>query len=448
MHWRLQHRLALPFAAVAVAATFGAALYSVTQVRWWVDEHRRQDAVKAAGLLQRSDFATNPALVRLISDLIDVDVVTFTPGGEVVVSTMEPSLPADVAAITSAPAASRPSECGPSCFVEYTHVVGVPDLSVAVFAGRNDDDPLLRALVNAIWIAGIAGVVLLVGISQALARVVSAPIQRLVDFAGVAAPEDTRRATEGSDEVGRLGAAFNAMLDRLDEKRQELMRTEKLAVAGLMAARVAHDVRNPLSSIKMQCQVLRAQAAPASEDAEVLAGILRDVDRLDAVVTDLVMSAKPQAAALVPVELSAMIAAAVDSVRSHLTHRQIGVTVECAADMRVLADAGRLPRALINILTNAAEATRPGGAIRVTLRREGAMGVIEIADDGVGIDPAVIDRVFDPFVTGKPDGIGLGLLNARNIVESHGGRISLAPGVPRGTVVTVWLPDTRSSPPP
>lgn len=440
MRLRLHHRLALPFVAVAVVAAFGAALYSVTQVRWWVDEQRRQDAAEAAALLQRSDFATNPALVRLISDLIAVDVVTFTPGGEVVVSTMEPPLPADVAAVVTAPPASRPSECGASCFVAYAHVMGVPDLSVAVFAGRSDDDPLLRALVNAIWIAGITGVVLLVGISQALARVVSAPIQRLVDFAGVAAPEDTRRAEEGSDEVGRLGAAFNAMLDRLDEKRSELMRTEKLAVAGLMAARVAHDVRNPLSSIKMQCQVLRAQATPASEDAEVLAGILRDIDRLDAVVTDLVMSAKPQAAALAPVQLSAMIAAAVDSVRSHLTHRQIGVTVESSADVQVLADAARLPRALVNILTNAAEATRPGGAIRVALRTDGAMGVIEIADDGVGIDPALIDRVFDPFVTGKPDGIGLGLLNARDIVESHGGQVALAPGAPRGTVVTIRLP--------
>lgn len=440
MRWRLQHRLALPFAAVAVTATFGAALYSVTQVRWWVDEHRRQDAVKAAALLQRSDFATNPALVRLISDLIDVDVVTFTPGGEVLVSTIEPRLPDDVGAVIAAPADSRPSECGPSCFVEYARVVGVPDLSVAVFAGRNDDDPLLRALVNAIWIAGIAGVVLLVGISQALARVVSAPIQRLADFAGVAAPEDTRRAAEGSDEVGRLGAAFNAMLDRLDEKRRELMRTEKLAVAGLMAARVAHDVRNPLSSIKMQCQVLRAQAAPASEDAEVLAGILRDVDRLDAVVTDLVMSAKPQAAALVPVELSAMIAAAVDSVRSYLTHRQIGLTVESTGEVQVLADAGRLPRALVNILTNAAEATRPGGAIRVATRTEGGMAVIDIADDGAGIDPALLQHVFDPFVTGRPDGIGLGLLNARDIVESHHGTIALAPGAQRGTVVTIRIP--------
>jgi len=437
---RLHHRLALPFVAVAVVAAFGAALYSVTQVRWWVDAHQRQDADKAAALLQRADFATNPALVRLISDLIDVDVVTFTSRGEVLVSTMEPALPADVAAVVTAPAASRPSECGPSCFVAYAHVVGVPDLSVAVFAGRNDDDPLLRALVNAIWIAGVTGVVLLVGISQALARVVSAPIQRLVDFAGVAAPEDTRRAKEGSDEVGRLGAAFNAMLDRLDEKRRELMRTEKLAVAGLMAARVAHDVRNPLSSIKMQCQVLRAQAAPASEDADVLAGILRDVDRLDAVVTDLVMSAKPQAAVLAPVQLSAMIAAAVDSVRSQLTHRQIGLAVESSTDAHVLADAARLPRALVNILTNAAEATRPGGAICVTSRTEGDMSVIEISDDGVGIDPALVERVFDPFVTGRPDGIGLGLLNARDIIESHGGRITLARGARRGTVVTIWLP--------
>jgi signal transduction histidine kinase len=108
-------------------------------------------------------------------------------------------------------------------------------------------------------------------------------------------------------------------------------------------------------------------------------------------------------------------------------------------------DPSRIRRVLVNVLANAAEATRAGGTITVTTRFDENAQTIEVADDGVGIDPGVADRVFDPFVSTKPDGVGLGLVNARAIVESHGGRITLEPRVPHGTLVSIRLPQRSAN---
>ena len=104
-------------------------------------------------------------------------------------------------------------------------------------------------------------------------------------------------------------------------------------------------------------------------------------------------------------------------------------------------DAGRLTHALLNVALNATEALREGGTLTITSARSGAGDVrIVVDDDGVGIDAAQTTRVFDPFVTTKPGGVGLGLVNARAAIESHGGTITLAPRQPAGTRVTIHLP--------
>lgn len=441
MRLRLHHRLALPFVAVAVAATAGATFYAVNEARRWVSDRRQEDARATAQLLRRAEYATNPALLRVAADLTNVDVLTFRDDGAVIASTFLAEVPAELLALALSAERPRPQSCGDSCFIEYADVVGAPGTIVAVVAGRGAPDPLTESTINTIWLAGIVGVVLLVGTSQVLARRVTARLQRLVDFTRRAATDTTQRAEDGRDEIGRLGAAFNALLDQLNAQQQALMRSEKLAVAGMMAARVAHDVRNPLSSIKMQTQLLQAQATPGSDDEAILEAVLRDVNQLDAVVRDLLETARPEAPAIEPVRLAGLIAATVESFRAQLAHRRIALTLaldEAAGPVAV--DPGRMRRALVNVLTNAAEATRAGGAIAITLREEADGQVLEVADDGVGIDPTIAGRVFDPFVSTKSDGVGLGLVNARAIVESHGGRISIEPRAPSGTLVTIRLP--------
>jgi signal transduction histidine kinase len=109
-------------------------------------------------------------------------------------------------------------------------------------------------------------------------------------------------------------------------------------------------------------------------------------------------------------------------------------------------DADRVTHALLNVVLNATDALREGGTLTITSARSGAGDVLVVVDDdGVGIDPAMAARLFDPFVTTKPGGVGLGLVNAKAAIESHGGTITLAPRQPAGTRATIRLPLT---PPP
>jgi signal transduction histidine kinase len=438
---RLHHQLALPFAAVAVAAALAATWFGVQEVRRWVDNHRQEDAANAVRLLRRVEYATNPALLRVAADLSGVQVVSFRRDGVVIASSFDGELPEQLRNVFDHGFEDLPTTCGVSCLIRYADVMGVDGLRIAVVVGLGESDPLADAAVTSIWTAGFVGVLLLVGTSQLFARLVTARIQRLVDFTRTVSPDADRRAEEGADEIGRLGVAFNTMLDRLETNRKALVRTEKLAVAGLLAARVAHDVRNPLVSIKMQTQLMRAQAAPGSEQAEVLTAMLRDIDRLELVVNDLLDTARPESPTLEHVSLADVVSGAVEPLRPQLAHRRIALTFDPDADALPLrADAARLHRAVVNVLTNAAEACRAGGEIRVSTTTSADNQVITVADDGVGIDPAVRDRLFDPFVSATPGGTGLGLVNAKAVVESHGGTIHVEPRVPHGTLVTITLP--------
>ena len=103
-------------------------------------------------------------------------------------------------------------------------------------------------------------------------------------------------------------------------------------------------------------------------------------------------------------------------------------------------DTERFEQVLTNVLINAIEAMPNGGMLTVSTRSDGADFVIEVDDDGEGIDPAMVARVFDPFVSTKPEGVGLGLVNAKAVVEGHGGRIALTPRQPRGTRARIVMP--------
>jgi signal transduction histidine kinase len=272
---------------------------------------------------------------------------------------------------------------------------------------------------------------------------VTRPLEALVRFTNEVAGGDTsRRAQEDSTEVGTLAAAFNAMLQRLEQSLGAQVRSEKLALAGLFAARVAHDIRNPLASIKMQTDVLRARlrgADPATVTA--LDAVQRDVLQVNSVVRDLLELSRPGTLAAHPVSLNGIVTETLDQVAPQLTYRHVSVDLRLnAGDITVNLDAARFKQALLNIINNASDAMPTGGTLTIATALDRDNVRIDVCDDGEGVDPSVVARVFDPFVSTKRDGMGLGLVNAKAVVESHGGTIALAAEVPRGTRVTLRIP--------
>jgi signal transduction histidine kinase len=258
-------------------------------------------------------------------------------------------------------------------------------------------------------------------------------------------PETAARATTGTDEIGRLGTAFNEMLDRLQDSREALVRSEKLGLAGLLAARVAHDVRNPLSSMKMEAQLLQRRATDSEEQAS-LAAILHNITTVEAVVLDLLEVARPDQLRLERADPNEVITGIIGHLAPQLAHRRITlITTLHPRPLYLSLDAQRFGQALLNVIVNACDAMTAGGSLEIATTEAGGRFTIEIRDNGTGIDPTVADRVFDPFVSTKRDGVGLGLVNARSVVESHGGTIRLEANAPRGTIARIMLPVSASA---
>jgi signal transduction histidine kinase len=169
--------------------------------------------------------------------------------------------------------------------------------------------------------------------------------------------------------------------------------------------------------------------------------VIHDINQVERVIHDLVETARPGDLKREPTSVNQVIEDALRQLAPQFTHRKVVVRTTLRSDLpNVSLDATRFRQALLNVLVNASEAMTAGGTISVESRVDGAGVVIQICDEGTGIDPAIADRVFDPFVSTKREGVGLGLVNAKAVVEGHGGRITLSPRQPVGTCATIVLP--------
>jgi signal transduction histidine kinase len=454
---RLQHRIVIPFAIVALVATAAAALVSLSVTSSALQSRLESRLVSAAAVISRGDFAVNPIILQNLQEVIDAHVVTFDGEGRVVVSTDESPefLAASTRAFTAAaplangPAAIVPVECAMPCVVAVKRVEGRPGFVVALVAETSELAAGSRAMARTILLTAALSGIVMVLVSQVVVRRVTAPLDRLVSFVRQMSPDDRKRRAEvGHNEVGALALAFNDMLERLERSQDALVRSEKLALAGLIAARVAHDIRNPLSSIKMQTQLLRDRLGGDPDDEAAVKAVLHDIEQVESVIRDLLELARPGELRLERGALNAVIHDALRQLGAQFRHRKISVDVHLTETLPpILVDHSRFKQVLLNVLVNASDAMPTGGLVTLSSRMAGSSELlVEICDDGIGMDAATLARVFDPFVSTKRDGVGLGLVNAKAVVEAHGGRISLASRTPTGTCASIWLPAAPPNP--
>jgi C4-dicarboxylate-specific signal transduction histidine kinase len=246
-----------------------------------------------------------------------------------------------------------------------------------------------------------------------------------------------RTAAALSEERARLAAKvgeLEAANARLAQARAELLRSERLATVGRLAAGIAHEVGNPLGAISGYAELARAKLADGSADRatveDYLARIGAEAQRIDAIVRDLLDFARPSAPALAPGAVRPALDAAARLARVQARCRDVEVRGDLPAGLPpVLADERRLVQVLLNLILNAADAMEGRGEVRVTARAAAGRVEVEVADGGPGIPPEHRLRVFDPFFTTKEpgQGAGLGLAVCHGIMESFGGAIEALP---------------------
>ena len=228
--------------------------------------------------------------------------------------------------------------------------------------------------------------------------------------------------------------------------RDELAHMSRLSTAGEMASSLAHEVNQPLGAISANAQAARLMVAHGTtgELAEVLSDIARQAHQASEVVRRLRSFLQKQTRERVPVELEPVLRDALQLVRLELRDARVEPTVRTQGRTpAVLADGVQLQQVIINLCKNSCEAclTRGGGGqLELTLAREDNLAVIEVHDDGPGLEPTVAARMFEPYVSTKRDGMGLGLAICRSIIESHGGRLTLVPARMGGVSFRIELP--------
>lgn len=266
---------------------------------------------------------------------------------------------------------------------------------------------------------------------------------------GYLSQKEEERRNELERAARRLEDSYRTLRGQADliiGIEEQLRRAERLSALGEMSAMLAHEIRNPLGSIRGTAEILRDDFSPGDRKFEFLEILIKETDRLNRVVEDFLRLARPLDGEKKRCDLAAELRELVTLQESEATARGIGLSLEAGEAPTVAGDRERLRQAFLNLILNALQATGEGGRVAVRLAMRGASGdmpagvEITVSDTGRGIDPAQREKIFTPFFTTKEGGTGLGLVITQRIVEAHGGTIGLESEPGRGTTFRVWLP--------
>jgi signal transduction histidine kinase len=252
---------------------------------------------------------------------------------------------------------------------------------------------------------------------------------------------DRKVSEAGGDELARVARAFNTMTENLRRTLEQLSQRQSLAAVGEFAASLAHEVRNPLSSILVDLQRVDEKLT-APRERELVRRALRSVKRLDATVTGALRVARSGHVSPQHLDLRPVLEAAMQSAQPEFA--SCGSRLEPLGDeadgVSVKGDAAALEQVFLNLLLNAAQAQESGGRAGVRIDTDDAHVRLAIWDDGPGIPPEDRTKVLDPFYSTKEEGTGLGLAIAQRIVAAHGGELDVQSTPGGGTTVHVRLP--------
>jgi signal transduction histidine kinase len=280
-----------------------------------------------------------------------------------------------------------------------------------------------------------------------LTRRITIPLERLADAAdSVARGElDRRVEQDGPDEIRRLGVAFNTMTRSLQRTLRRISQQEAAAAIGSFAASLAHEVRNPLSAVRLDLERAREGVTGDDRVATLLDRALQQIDRLDATVTGSLRIARSGNVPMTSLDIRDPINAAVAAAQPHFAER--GARLEQSpppGPLMVHGNSAALEQLLLNLLLNAAAALPEQGSAAVTARLLDDVVEVTVSDDGRGIAADELDRVFDPFYTTRDEGTGLGLTIVRRIADAHGAELCIESQPGLGTTIRLGMPRTVS----
>ncbi|MBN2207213.1 MAG: HAMP domain-containing protein, partial [Candidatus Aminicenantes bacterium] len=331
--------------------------------------------------------------------------------------------------------------------------------SIKIGRSLEDMEREVRRTRLVLILIGVAG--FLVGLAAAtfLARRVTQPLQKLVAGTVRVSQGDFRHriAIASRDEIGELARSFNEMSARLLEARErmeavhrQLVQAEKLASIGRLAATIAHEIRNPLTSVKLNIQKIEESERLDPYEKEHVAIAQEGIGQIETFIKELLGFTRASALMRERFALETVLDESLKVLREPFQAKGVVLRKAVGRDLPPISvDGDKMRQVFLNVLRNALEAVEPGGEIRVALTRGRLDGrpclLARVGDDGCGIPEKDWDNIFEPFFSTKSTGFGLGLANARKIVEQHGGVIKVVKKRGRGSCFQIALPCEEGS---
>lgn len=431
MRWPLRYQILFPFAGVMLAVVLGVSLLDAYLAARRTQRQIEHQLHEVAQTLLDANFPLTDAVLKQTSGLSGAEFVLVDQQGQLHATSLAE---VDLDAIGHLASSSSQSLLGDPVSLagqQYFHT------AVAVRPRAAQSAPMLlhilypqRFLREARWQAAyppllvgsaLLGVVIVLAI--AIAGRLSRPIlelrrelSRLVqgDFQPLPVPQR-------NDELRDLIGSVNSLGDQLDELRRVIKRSERLSLLGQLSGGLAHQLRNSVTGARIAMQLHQRHCTRV--DQESLAVALRQLAMTESHLNQFLTAGQPAAPRRDRCDLRQVAADVVALLTPSCKHRDVALQFDADSPGELSADAEHLRQLLMNLVINGVEAAGPGGWVRIELAAEPGMTTIRVMDSGPGPERHLAERLFEPFVTGKPEGIGLGLTVAKRIVQSHGGTI-------------------------
>ncbi|OHB27996.1 MAG: histidine kinase [Desulfuromonadaceae bacterium GWC2_58_13] len=248
------------------------------------------------------------------------------------------------------------------------------------------------------------------------------------------------RAEKTAQRLEESYAKLHEQADLVLEIEEQLRRADRLSALGELSAGLAHEIRNPLGSIRGTAEILKDGIDPADKRYEFAQILIKEVDRLNRVVQDFLDFSRPAAARRESFDVLEVLRDVLTLTRQPTQKNQVRVVFEGEGALKVPGDREQLKQAFLNLVLNALQAMPAGGTLTVSAGAEAGEAQIRFADTGQGIPEESLDRIFNPFFTTRSEGTGLGLAITHRIVQGHGGRIEVESRPGEGAIFTLHLP--------
>lgn len=432
----LKYQLLLPWLLVTLAIVLALSVVGALLASQRVRSDLRQSLRNIASTLVQANFPIEDSVLRQASGLSGATFAAVDESGRLrAASDQQIKLPETSPPLTSAGELEL-SQTALLAGQSYFHAV--VELDRRPVGGRRErlhifypERQLSEARWQALWpplLAGLIATLLLLIVGTILAGRVTRPIEQLGRHAEDIAHGrfEPIAVPQRDDEIRDLVVSINRMTAMLARYEEEVRRSERLRTLGQLGGGIAHQIRNAVTGCRMALDLHRRKCGADADDTLDVA--TRQLELIERYLQRFLTLGRSHEAKRVPVDLSALVNSVLPLVKPAADHAGASLSLYLpSAPVHLTSDPHAIEQALVNLVLNAIEAVANSASRQVQIRLTTLENValIDVIDSGPGVDPAIRDRLFEPFTTNKPDGVGLGLATARDLARSVGGEIEL-----------------------